>query len=435
MTAARQFKVWKQATDIMQQHTRDRFPITVKKGHATVKVYEVKNRKTTNYTVTYISPTGRQRRTFADLDLAKREAGIIAQNLADGDMEALKLTGQEKQIYVEAERAIAGTGLPLHSVAHEFARAFDILGGANIVEAARYFKKHVDPDLPPVMVADAVEKFREAKEAEGMSAMYLKDIRGLLGHFASQFQCPLSSIQPDDLRQYLNAKRVGLVSKENRRRMLVVLFNFAKANGWLRANEETAADALGTYKITQREVEIYTPAEIRRLLNAADTDFLPYVALICFGGVRREELHKGLSWDAINFERNTITVPASIAKTGRKRKIVMAENLSQWLAPYRVKSSPIFNKDPRKRIAKLVKASGVTWKRNALRHSFGSYRMEQTKNEGQVALEMGNSPKIVKDHYFEIVDEKAAEQYWNITPAPVTNVVPMQRTAVRRTAQ
>ena len=42
-------------------------------------------------------------------------------------MEALKLTGQEKQIYVEAERAIAGTGLPLHSVAHEFARAFDIL--------------------------------------------------------------------------------------------------------------------------------------------------------------------------------------------------------------------------------------------------------------------------------------------------------------------
>ena len=56
--------------------------------------------------------------------------------LHDGDMEALKLTGREKQIYVEAERAIAGTGLPLHSVAHEFARAFDILGGAHIVEAA-----------------------------------------------------------------------------------------------------------------------------------------------------------------------------------------------------------------------------------------------------------------------------------------------------------
>jgi len=65
-----------------------------------------------------------------------------------------------------------------------------------------------------------------------------------------------------------------------------------------------------------------------------------------------------------------------------------------------------------------VKASGVKWKRNALRHSFGSYRMEQTKNEGQVALEMGNSPKVVKDHYFEIVDEQAARDYWNIKPLP-----------------
>jgi len=402
----------------MKEQPKDKFPITVKKGHASVKIYRVKNRGAVNYCVSYVSPTGRQRKNFANLDLAKREASNVAQHLADGDIEALKLTGREKQIYVEAERAIAGTGLPLHSVAHEFARAFDILGGANIVEAARYYKKHVDVDLPQVTAAGAVEKFRQAKEAEGMSAMYLKDIRGLLGDFAKDFQCPLSSIQPEDLREYLNAKRVGLVSKENRRRILVVLFNFAKAQGWLRCNQETAADALGTYKIKQREVEIYTPGEISRLLNVADADFMPYIALLAFGGVRREELHKGLSWDAINFDRGTITVPASIAKTARKRKIVMHENLLEWLAPFRVKSGPIFDIDPRKRIAKIVKAAKVKWKRNALRHSFGSYRMEQTKNEGQVALEMGNSPKVVKDHYFEIVDERAARDYWSIKPLP-----------------
>src|SRR5262249_17033225 len=186
---------------------------------------------------------------------------------------------------VEAERAIAGCGLPLHSVAHEFARAYNILGGANIVEAARYFKKHVTPDLPQIMVADAVERFRKAKEHEGMSAMYLKDIRVLLGDFAQDFRCQLSSIQPEDLRAYLNAKRVGFVSKENRRRLLVGLFNFAKAHGWLRKNEETAADALGTYKIKPRDVEVYTPAELSRLLSAAEPDFLPYLALLAFGGV------------------------------------------------------------------------------------------------------------------------------------------------------
>jgi integrase len=134
--------------------------------------------------------------------------------------------------------------------------------------------------------------------------------------------------------------------------------------------------------------------------------------------VRREELHKGLMWEAINFSRGCVIVSAAIAKTGRKRKITMNENLLEWLAPYRLKSGAIFAKDPRKRIAKVVKASGVKWKRNGLRHSFGSYRMEQTKNEGLVALEMGNSPKVVKDHYFEIVDERAAREYWSIKPLP-----------------
>jgi integrase len=399
----------------------EKFPITIRKGHATVKIYRVKNRDALAYCVSYVGPSGRQRKNFADLNLARREANNVAQHLADGDMEALKLTGQERQIYVEAERAIAGTGLPLHSVAHEFARAFNILGGANIVEAARYFKKHVDVDLPQIKAAEAVAKLHEAKQAEGLSTVYLNDIRWLLGDFARDFQCPLASIQPEDLRAYLNAKRIGLVSKENRRRLLVVLFNFAKAQGWLRAGEETAADALGTYKVKQRDVEIYTPSEMARLLNAADKDFVPYLSLIAFGGVRSAELHKGLMWESLNFDRGYIIIPAAIAKTGRKRKIVMHENLLEWLAPYRVKSGAIFKINPRKRIAKVVKAAGIKWKRNGLRHSFGSYRMEQTKNEGQVALEMGNSPQVVKDHYFEIVDERAAKAYWSIKPLPLSD--------------
>jgi integrase len=398
------------------KRAREQFPIAIKKGHATVKIYRVKDRDRFNYTVAYSKASGRVKKTFANLAVAKREADKVAHSLAVGDVEALKLTGREKQIYVEAERAIAGTGLPLHSVAHEFARAFDILGGAHVVEAARYYKKHVDSYLPQLGAQEVVDKFYAAKEAEGMSVLYLKDIRGLLGDFARDFQCPIASVQPDGLRQYLNAKRIGLVSKGNRRRLLVTLFNFAKAQGWLRTNEETAAEALGTYRIKRREVDIYTPAEMARLLTAAEPDFIPYLVMIAFGGVRREELHKGLLWQSVNFDRGDIIVPAAIAKTGRKRKIVMSENLLAWLAPYRVKSGPIFAQDPQRRIAKVAAASGVKWKRNGLRHSFGSYRMEQTKNEGQVALEMGNSPQVVKDHYFEIVEERAAREYWSIKP-------------------
>jgi integrase len=218
---------------------------------------------------------------------------------------------------------------------------------------------------------------------------------------------------------------VGPVAKNNHRRLIVALFNFAKAHGWLNKSETTAADALGTVKVKDEEVEIYTPQEMAALVSAADADFLPWLLLIGFGGIRREELAKGMRWETVDFARQTIIVPAAIAKTGKKRKIEIAANLSAWLAPYAGKTGPIFATDPRKRMAKVTTASGVRWKRNALRHSFGSYRMEATKNAGQVALEMGNSPAVVMAHYHEIVHADDAKAYWSIRPTAAGNVLEM----------
>src|SRR5437899_6803577 len=160
------------------------FPILVKKGHATVKIYEVKNRETTNYTVAYLTAAnGRKRKTFADLELAKREAHNIAAKLATDDLAALKLSGTDRQMHVAAQQALARTGLALDAAAREFARAFDILGHDGIVEACRYYKKHVETGLPDKPVADVFEKFEDAKRKEGMSAAYLKDIKMILGRF------------------------------------------------------------------------------------------------------------------------------------------------------------------------------------------------------------------------------------------------------------
>jgi integrase len=221
------------------------------------------------------------------------------------------------------------------------------------------------------------------------------------------------------------------VAKNNHRRFIVALFNFAKAQGWLSPDAATAADALGAYKVKEKDVEIYTPCELVKLLEHADEEFLPYIALLAFGGIRRDELHKGLTWEAVNFAAGSILVPSAIAKTGKKRKIVIPANLAEWLAPYQGRTGPIFAIDPRKRMAALSKAAGVPWKRNALRHSFGSYRMEATKNAGQVSLEMGNSAAVVMAHYFEIVDAKAAVAYWNLLPSEAAaNVVPID--VVRR---
>jgi integrase len=408
--------------NVTHSRTPERFPLIIRKGSANVKIYEVKNRDRKNYTVSFLTAgKGRVRKTFADLELAKREANTVALSLAEGDLEALKLTGREKQIYVEAEQVLARTGIPLHSVAHEFARAFEILGHGGIVEACRYFKKHVETGLPDVTVGEAVAKFAEAKKAERVSRAYLRSIQTYLGRFANHFRCNIATIQPDDLRAYLNGLKVGLVSKNNHRRLMVVLFNFAKDEGWLHADQKTAAERLGAYKVKEREVEIFTPAEVGKLLAHADEDFVPWIVLIAFGGLRNEELAKGLIWQSINFNRGYLIIPASIAKTNRKRKVDLPENALRWLAPYRNRTGPIFKGDFRKPLARACEGAHVRWKRNALRHSFGSHRMEMVKNAGQVALEMGNSAAIVMKHYFDIVEKSAAEAYWQIKPFPRTD--------------
>ncbi len=390
----------------------------IRKGHASVKIYRGLNRGRVMYTLVNVGAKGRERRMFADLDEAKREAGTVVHNLASGDAEAAKLTGQERQMYLAANKALLPTGVSLVVAAEQFADAHKRLGEHSLAEAVKYFLAHTVTDRPVLTVAEAVAKFAADKAETNKSKLYLKDIRVMLTNgLAAAFPCNLADVSPDDLAAYLQAKKCGPVAKGNHRRLIVAFFNYAKGKKWLDPNVTTSADSLSKYSVADKEVEIYTPEEMAKLMRAADKKFLPYVALLGFGGVRREEMHKGLAWESVDFESKTLIVPATIAKTRIKRKISMPENLAAWLAPYEGSKGPIFAADPRKRMASLAKRAGVTWKRNALRHGYGSYMMETVRNAGDVSLQMGNSADVVKKHYHEIVTAKAAKAYWGITPA------------------
>jgi len=141
--------------------------------------------------------------------------------------------------------------------------------------------------------------------------------------------------------------------------LLVVLFNFAKAHGWLRPLQQTAADALGPCKVKERDVAIYTPPE-GALVRRGGRGFCSPTSFCspsrACGGKSCTRVSRG---NQSNFERGTILVSAGIAKTGRKRKIDLAQNALAWLAPYRGKRGPIFKADPRKRMAKVSAVSRV----------------------------------------------------------------------------
>jgi hypothetical protein len=72
---------------------------------------------------------------------------------------------------------------------------------------------------------------------------------------------------------------------------------------------------------------------------------------------------------------------------------------------------------------------GVAWPQNGLRHSYGSYRLAIVKSAAQVALEMGNSPKMIFQHYRQVVTEQDSKLFFSITPKTAANVVQMKGAA------
>ena len=54
------------------------------------------------------------------------------------------------------------------------------------------------------------------------------------------------------------------------------------------------------------------------------------------------------------------------------------------------------------------------WPNNALRHSFVSYRVAQSQNVAQTALEAGNSPAMIFENYRELVTKEEAARWFSI---------------------
>ena len=63
-----------------------------------------------------------------------------------------------------------------------------------------------------------------------------------------------------------------------------------------------------------------------------------------------------------------------------------------------------------------VKFRQVKWKKNALRHSYISYRVAEIEDVAKVALEAGNSPQMIFQHYRELVQPKEAKTWFSIEP-------------------
>ena len=113
------------------------------------------------------------------------------------------------------------------------------------------------------------------------------------------------------------------------------------------------------------------------------------------------------------------------ARKGRlksRRLVPIAPNLMEWLgdwfkSPPETKLWPYDIRVLAERVTDACERAEVRRIENGARDSRISYRVAQTGDVPRVALESGNSPKMIHDHYNDLATPADAERYFGIRPA------------------
>jgi integrase len=65
----------------------------------------------------------------------------------------------------------------------------------------------------------------------------------------------------------------------------------------------------------------------------------------------------------------------------------------------------------------LKRDSAALWHQDVMRHTCASYLLASEQDAGNVALWLGNSPKILVAHYWGLAKEEDATAFWSIFPS------------------
>jgi integrase len=170
-------------------------------------------------------------------------------------------------------------------------------------------------------------------------------------------------------------------------------------------------------------IAVFAPEELEALLTHAESDLIPFLTIGAFAGLRSAEIER-LDWREVDLVQGHVEVTAANAKTASRRLAPLPENLKAWLAPLHRKTGRVFELSTTAgnlttRLQSLARRAGLDrWRKNALRHSFISYRVADAQNVSQVALEAGNSPQIIFSSYRSVVTPQESKKYFAIVPAP-----------------
>ena len=288
--------------------------------------------------------------------------------------------------------------------------------GLTISDAIKFTLDHYRKHTASLPLEAAMNELIGAKKGAGRSERYCNDLRLRLRRLCAAFDGKtVAQINTADLEGFLAALNVSAGTRNTFRRDIRTLWSFAEKRGW--------ADAKMA-KNTERAKAIATPPGILTpeqaallLAESKDNDLLAFNTIGLFAGLRVSEI-RALNWRDVDLAGGFIHVSAATSKTRSRRLVPILDNLRAWLQPVANPAGPVVERALRKRHEAARGRAGIKeWPDNCMRHSFVSYRLADTGNAAQTALESGHDQAVLFQHYRELVKPKDAARYWQIMPS------------------
>ncbi len=175
------------------------FPLTIKRGSVTVKIYHRPTKGCSSFTLSYWQDGQRKRPTFSDLSRAKREAETVACKLSSADAAILQLRSGDRAAYLRARELLQPLNVPIEVAVAQFVETKHILGDVPFRQAAEYYVKKNPRNTESKRVREVINEMLTMKRGDGCCEAYLRHLRYDLDKFAVAFECPIGAIAGQDI--------------------------------------------------------------------------------------------------------------------------------------------------------------------------------------------------------------------------------------------
>lgn len=315
--------------------------------------------------------------------------------------------------------------------------------GTSVEAAVAHWLPHYLAKVASVPLADAVDRYLADCQARGLAIATRRDAKGRLGLWVTAQPDADTTVfdaaQVDSLRGFIwdEVERTSAASARNVWAVISAFSTWATHNDLMESNP---CVRIAKPNPGERSIVTMSPDDATELLRLAvehyNREILSYIVISLFGGLRPHEfvseqgrrgwLH--LDWQAIS--QTGILKDKRLGKIKQARQIPVLPALSAWIDFLREKeggtlSGPIvssysFYQRFRRWKRAHYPVSLPPIENDLLRHSFGTYRVLDVGEVGKVALEMGNSEAMIRQHYLN-GEHTAAEatRYWALTPDAV----------------